>query len=155
MIDRIVDNCAGKRAVAAVAVLLLLLPPPFTRIALAEEWFEVSGRAVVFFGPTQEEYDAWGGQDQEEMNEVLSDFDFYQSKVVPFLEANDIEDFHTTNRVIRVVLSEEESRIYRRRQFEHEVGFIMIDGAREPVVSLGVDTEVTWIPIFKVYFNIK
>ena len=156
MIDKSVLCSAWKCTVGtAVPLLLLVLNIPFTQTALAEDPFDVSGRAVVFFGPTQDEYDALSEREQEDMNEILSDFYFYQNNVVPFLEANGIEDFHTANPVIRVVLSEEESRTFQRRQFEHDVGLIMIDGAREPVVSFGVSTDVDWIPMFKAYFNIE
>lgn len=77
-----------------------------------------------------------------------------QHDVVLFLEANAIEAFYTAKLVFRVVLSENEGGIFRRRQFEHDAGLMMIDGAREAVVSLGVPTEVTWIPMFEAYFNI-
>ncbi len=147
---------AWERTVGTtVPLLLLVLQVLFTQTAWAEDSFDVSGRAVVFFGPTQDEYDALSEHEQEDMNEILSDFYFYQNNVVPFLEANGIEDFHSANPVIRVVLSEEESRIFRRRQFEHDVGLIMIDGAREPLVSLGVATDIIWIPMFKAYFNFE
>jgi hypothetical protein len=156
LIDKPVVCCAWKRTVGTtVPLLLLVVQLVFVQAAWAEDSFDVSGRAVVFFGPTQDEYDALSEQEQEDMNEILSDFYFYQHNVVPFLEANGIEDFHTANPVIRVVLSENESRTFRRRRFGHTVGLIMIDGAREPVVSLGVSTDVDWIPMFKVFFNIE
>ncbi|UCH47658.1 MAG: hypothetical protein JSU95_16600 [Betaproteobacteria bacterium] len=146
---------AWKCTVGTSALLLLVLQVLVAQTVLAEDSFDISGKAVVFFGPAQEEYDALSEQEQEDMNEILSDFYFYQNNVVPFLEANGIKDFHTANPVIRVVLSEDESRIFRRGQFEHDVGLIMIDGEREPVVSLGVSTDVEWIPMFKSYFSIE
>jgi hypothetical protein len=57
--------------------------------------------------------------------------------------------------VIHVVVSEDESRIFRRGKFEHDVGLVMIDGSREPIVSLGVSTDVDWMPMFKAYFNLE
>ena len=156
MINMLVACCVWKRTVGTtVPLLLLAVQLVFVQAAWAEDSFDVSGRAVVFFAPTQDEYDALSEREQEDMNEILSDFYVYQNNVVPFLEANGIKDFHTANPVIRVVLSEEESRIFRRRQIEHDVGLIMIDGAREPVVSLGVSTDVDWIPMFKAYFDIE
>lgn len=148
--------CAWKCTVGtAVPLLLLAVQLVLVQAAWAEDSFDVSGRAVVFFTPTQDEYDALSEREQEDMNEILSDFYFYQNNVVPFLETNGIEDFHTANPVIRVVLSGQESRIFRRGQFEHDVGLIMIDGPREPVVSVGVSTDVDWIPMFKAYFNLE
>ena len=148
--------CTWKRkAETIMPLLLLVLQVLFTQTAWAEDSFDISGRAVVFFEPTQDEYDALSEHEQEDMNEILSDFYFYQHNVVPFLEANGIEDFHTANPLIRVVLSEDETRIFQREQFEHDIGLIMIYGEREPVVSLGVSTDVTWIRMFKAYFDIK
>jgi hypothetical protein len=156
LIDKAVVCSAWKCAAGStLALLLLVLQVLFTLAALAEDSFDVSGRAVVFFGPTQEEYDALSEREQEDMNEILSDFYFYQNNVVPFLEANGIEDFHTANPVIHVVVSEDESRIFRRGKFEHDVGLVMIDGSREPIVSLGVSTDVDWMPMFKAYFNLE
>jgi hypothetical protein len=58
LIDKPVVCCAWRGAVSiTVAPLLLLLQLLFTQIALAEAFFDTSGRASVFFRLTQEEYD--------------------------------------------------------------------------------------------------
>ena len=120
----------------------------------ADDTLYVSGNAVVFFGPTQPEYDSLNENRQAEMNEVISDFYHYHSEVTPFLERNGIKDFITAKALITIQLTGTEIRSFRRQNFKHAMGMIMSDGKREPKVYLGVATDFDLIEMFKDFFII-
>ena len=144
------------RVFTAITILLLCcLYFPAAQGGVANDTLYVSGKAVVFFGPTQAEYDSLSEEEKAEMNEVLSDFYYYREQVIPFLKSNQIQEFLTASPRIQVKLSGSEHRTFARRNFNVNVGLIMADGTQEPKVFLGVATDVDLIPMFKDYFGLE
>lgn len=55
-----------------VLILLAVGSPSFARAE--DKAIEVKGKAVVFFGPTKQEYNSLSENEQNEWSEILSDF---------------------------------------------------------------------------------
>lgn len=115
---------------------------------------EVKGKAVVFFSPTQEEYNVISDKDKSEWGEVLSDFYHYRDKTIPFIESNNIKPIITADMKINIHLAAT-NHIYTRKKFEHIVGYILTDGIRDPKVVLGVGTDSDIIENVKEYFKLR
>jgi hypothetical protein len=144
------------RIFTAIAILILVLLPVFdAQGGAANDTLHVSGKTVVFFGPTQAEYDSLSEEEKGDMDEVLSDFYYYRQQVISFLKSNQIQEFLTASPRIQFQLSGRERRTFLRRNFNPNVGLIMADGNQEPKVFLGVATDVDLIPMFEEYFGLK
>ena len=115
---------------------------------------EVAGRAVVFFGPSQAEYLSMTHDEKDTIDEALYDFYHYRRKVLNFLERNNIDEFSTAKRRIKIYLTGDRVILYDRRDFDHVVGLIMTDGLREPEVFLGPATDAELIMMFEDYFGL-
>lgn|SRR5574341_1539 len=116
---------------------------------------DVKGKAVVFFGPEEKDYNLLSEDEKNEWSEVLSDFYYYRDKTIPYLESNNIKPIATSVASIKVHLAGANSRSYAKQKFEHIVGCILTDGNSEPKVVLGVGTDVDMINDFKEYFKLK
>ena len=46
----------------------------------------IAGKAVIFFGPSQEEYDVLSGDSASEIDEILFDFYYYVENLIPSLD---------------------------------------------------------------------
>jgi len=114
----------------------------------------VSGRAVVFFGPSQSEYLAMTDTEKDAIDERLYDFYHYRGKVLDFLKLNNIQEFSTAKRKIQVLLNGTENRIYYRKAFDHFVGLIMTDGVQAPRVFLGPAKDADLIWMFEDFFSL-
>ena len=119
-----------------------------------KETLFVSGKAVVFFGPSQSEYLSMTDQEKDVIDEGLYDFYHYRGKVLTFLKLNHIQEFSTGKLKIQVQLNGTENIIYYRKDFDHFVGLIMTDGVHEPKVFLGPVTDADLIRIFEDYFGL-
>ncbi len=115
---------------------------------------EVKGKAVVFYGPTEKEYESLSENGQYELNEVLSDFYYYRDKAIPYLESNKIKAIITSDMKIKIQVGSN-ARTYERKKFKHIVGYILTDGSKEPQVEQGVGTDTDLINDFNKYFNLK
>jgi hypothetical protein len=117
---------------------------------------DVKGKAVVFFGPTEKEYNSLTEKERNELSEVLSDFYHYRDSLIPYLESNNIKPIITSGKKITVHLAGDKSRTYVRKKIKYVVGQIITDGKREPKVVLGVaGTDVDLINDYKQYFKLK
>jgi hypothetical protein len=116
--------------------------------------FNITGKTVIFFSITQTEYDSKNEEEQSELVETLSDFDYYRGKIQGFLKENKIQSYQTTNS--KIIVSQTKNRTtYNRKQLDHVVGVIMADQSKKPEVLLGVMTEVDLIDAVSNYFSIK
>jgi hypothetical protein len=120
-----------------------------------KDTLHVSGKAVVFFGPSQAEYVAMTDQEKDKIDEALYDFYHYRNKVLSYLESNNIQEFSTVRHKIEIQIAGIESIIYVREAFEHVVGLIMTDGEQEPKVFLGAATDLDLISMFEEYFYLN
>jgi len=137
------------------AITLILLSLSAAHGSTADDTLNISGKSVVFFGPTQSEYDALNEDIQSEMNEVLTDFYYYNEKVLPFLNRNKIREFFTDKAIITIQLTGTEIRSFRRQDFKQAVGMIMSDGRQEPKVYLGVATDIDLLKMFEDFFSLE
>ena len=119
-----------------------------------KETLFVSGKAVVFFGPSQSEYLSMTHQEKDAIDEGLYDFYHYRGKVLTFLKLNNIQEFLTAKLKIQVQLNGTENIIYYRKAFDHFVGLIMTDGVQKPEVFLGPATDADLIMMFEDYFGL-
>jgi hypothetical protein len=142
--------------IVTLGLILLVMASPVSAQDLDpdNDSLEVAGRAVVFFGPSQAEYLSMTHDEKDAIDEALYDFYHYRGKVLDFLEVNNIDEFSTAKRRIKVYLNGERVRIYDRRDFDHVVGLIMTNGQREPKVFLGPATDVEWIMMIEDYFGL-
>jgi hypothetical protein len=140
----------------ALIILILLVMGSLSHAGTKDEVLDVKGKAVVFFGPTEKEYNSLSEKERNELNEVLSDFYHYRDSLVPYLESNNIKPVITSDRKITIHLAGDKSRTYVRTKFKYVVGQIITDGKREPKVVLGVvGTDIDLINEFKQYFKLK
>ncbi len=138
--------------------LFFLLSAPLSLAGqsnIVNDTLQVSGKAVVFFVPSQEEYDSLSDDEKAEINEVLSDFYFHRENVVPYLKSNMIQEFLTDSAKIMIKVNGNKTLTFIKREFNQEVGVIMSDGKKEPKVDLGVATDIDLIFRFREYFGIK
>ena len=115
----------------------------------------ISGKAVVFFGPSQAEYVSMTDEQKDTIDEDLYDFYHYRAKVGKYLELNEIQEFDTVRPKIQIQLDGNESITYRRRRMGHVVGVIMTDPEQEPKVILGVYKNPELIFMFEEYFGLE
>ncbi len=135
--------------------ILILLVVGSTSFARAEDKaVEVKGKAVVFFGPTEQEYISLSKNEKNEWSEVLSDFYHYRDKTIPYLESHKIKPIITAMSKITIQVGSN-TRTYARKNFKHIVGYILTDGTNEPKVVEGVGTDIDLINDFSQYFKIK
>ena len=138
--------------------LFLLLSTPLSvagQSIQVNDTLQVSGKAVVFYAPSQKEYDSLSDDAKTELDEVLSDFYYHQENVVSYLKSNMIQDFLTHSAKIMIKLNGNNSLTFMKRDFDQEIGVIMTDGKKEPKIYSGVATDIDLINMFKEFFRIQ
>jgi hypothetical protein len=138
--------------------LFLLLSAPLSVAGQSNQvndTLQVSGKAVVFYVPSQKEYDLLSDDAKTELDEVLSDFYYHQENVVSYLKSNMIQDFLTHSAKIMIKLNGNKSLAFMKRDFDQEIGVIMTDGKKEPKIYSGVATDIDLINMFKEFFRIQ
>jgi len=115
----------------------------------------ISGRAVVFFGPTWDEYVAMTDQDKDAIDEELYDFAHNRGAVRPYLEANGIRETFTSSENIRIQNDSGKVVTYLRSELNHAFGLIMTDGQNKPKVFLGAATPSELKSMFGAYFDLQ
>lgn len=144
-----------KKFAAVLMLLLMTAPVPAVQGENIENNFSISGRAVVFFGPTWDEYIALTDQDKDAIDEELYDFAHNRSVVRPYLEANGIRETFTSSENIRIQIDSGEVLTYFRSELNHIFGLIMTDGQNEPRVFLGAATPPELKSMFQAYFGLQ
>jgi len=137
-----------------VLTILILLTIGSIANGSSTDVLDVKGKAVVFFGPTEREYNSLTENYKNEWSEVLSDFYHYRDKTIPYLESNKIKPIVTANTKI-IIHTGTNARTFVRKNFKHIVGYILTDGNKKPKVVEGVGTDMDLINDFKEYFGLK
>jgi hypothetical protein len=121
---------------------------------LPKDTFIVDGKCIVFFQPSDKEYEAILTREGEGsgIEEVASDFDSY-SKVAADSFKNKVKVYFTTDTLIKVISENDESTIFNRQGGEHMVGVILSDSKQKPVVEYGVLTDLDYYQLFNNYFK--
>ncbi|MCP4161483.1 MAG: hypothetical protein GY760_15535 [Deltaproteobacteria bacterium] len=117
-----------------------------------DKTLNVKGRCVIFFGLPQNEFDSYSEEDQDEINEAISDFYYYCNEALPFLKEKGINYYFTAMDNIQIKLQNNKTITYERKNNKHIVGVILTDG-KNPKVHLSIETD--YLNIFKDYFKIK
>lgn len=137
-------------------ILLVLTIPAFSDQGLIDaNTLYVSGKAVVFFGPSQLEYIFMTDQEKNAIDEELYDFYHYRGKVLPFLATYDIQEFSTSRPKIQIQLDNRRSISYFRKDFGDAIGLILTDGRQPPKVITGATTKAELIQLFKEFFGLE
>jgi len=140
---------------SAMILLILAAPVLSAQGANAEDTLSVSGKAVVFFGPSQVEYLAMNDAQKHAIDEELYDFYHNRGEVSPFLASNDIQEISTAGLKIQVQLEDNQSITYYRKDFDRVVGLILTDGRQEPLILLGAIAVPDLKAEFEDYFGIN
>ena len=115
----------------------------------------ISGRAVVFFAPSWDEYVALPEKDKDAIDEELYDFAHSQIQVLSYLEANGIQAVSTASQNIQIQIAPNEVIYYFRSDFDHPFGLIMTDGLNEPKIFLGAAKESELKSMFAEFFSLQ
>ena len=91
---------------SAIILLVMAIPVFSEQSAISEDTLYVSGKAVVFFGPSQSDYLPMTDQEKDAIDEELYDFYYYRKKMLPFLASNAIQEFSTARRQIEIQLDD-------------------------------------------------
>jgi hypothetical protein len=137
-----------------LALLIMAVPVLAGQPEASDDTVHVSGKAVVFFGPSQAEYLSMSDQEKKEINRLVYDFYHYRGKVLSFLELNEINEINTARSKISIELDGKKTIIFDRKDFGKVVGLIMTDGHREPKVFLGAATDSQIIDMCYKYFDL-
>jgi hypothetical protein len=140
---------------SAMILLVVAIPVGWGQSTAVEDTLYVSGKAVVFFGPSQSEYLAMTHEQKDAIDEELYDFYHNRGEVSPFLASNAIEAISTARLNIQVQLEGNQSITYFRRDFDRVLGLILTDGRQEPLVLLGPAAVSDLIAQFEEYFGIN
>jgi len=144
-----------KNIAAVLMLLLITAPVQAEQGENIENDFSISGKAVVFFGPTWDEYIAMTDKDKDAIDEELYDFAHNRSEVRPYLEANGIRETFTSSENIRIQVDSGEVITYFRSELNHTFGLIMTDGQNEPKVFLGAAKPSELKSMFQDYFGLQ
>ena len=115
----------------------------------------VSGRAVVFFAPSWDEYVALPEKDKDAIDEELYDFAHSQLRVLSYLEANGIQGISTASQNIQIQIAPNEVIYYLRSDFDYPFGLIMTDGQNEPKIFMGAASESELKSMFAEFFSLQ
>ena len=136
-----------------LALFIMAVPGLAGQTETPDDTVHVSGKAVVFFGPSQAEY--MSDQEKNEINRLLYDFYHYREQVLSFLELNEINEINTARSKILIELDGNKRLIYNRKDFGKVVGLIMTDGFHTPKIFLGAATDSQIIDMCYQYFKLE
>jgi hypothetical protein len=140
---------------SALILLITAMPVFAEQGANAEDTLVVSGKAVVFFGPSQAEYLAMNDEQKDAIDAELYDFYHNRGEVSPFLASNAIQEISTGRDKIQVQLEGDQSITYLRQDFDRVVGLILTDGRQEPLILLGATSVSDLIAQFEEFFGLN
>ena len=138
-----------------LALFIMAVPGLAGQTETPDDTVHVSGKAVVFFGPSQAEYLSMSDQEKNEINRLLYDFYHYREQVLSFLELNEINEINTARSKILIELDGNKRLIYNRKDFGKVVGLIMTDGFHTPKIFLGAATDSQIIDMCYQYFKLE
>ena len=143
-----------KPVIALAFFLFLISFASFAQESAQSGTAKYSGRIVVFFEPSQADFDSLAKDDGAWIDEVLSDFQYSAEKVLPFLKERGIRSDVTSADFIEIAWSNQTFR-FDRHKGDQGVGMIMSDGIHMPLFLYGVHTDDGLKEEFVKYFRIK
>jgi hypothetical protein len=144
------------KTLATVLIFLFIAAPVFAGPGESiANTVNVSGRAVVFFGPSWDEYVALSEKDKDAIDAELYDFVHNRLEVLSYLETNGIREINSASQNIQIQVDPDEVITYLRSDFDKPFGLIMTDGHNEPKIVLGAATASELILMFEEYFDLQ
>ena len=140
---------------STLILLVVVIPVCWGQSSVDEDTLYVSGKAVVFFGPSQSEYLTMTDREKNVIDEELYDFYYYRKKVLPYLASNTIQEFSTARRQIEIRLDDGENISYFRKDFGRLMGVILTNGRQAPKIALGALSKTELIFLFEEYFGLE
>ena len=134
---------------ARAVVLCCLLLLPALAVAQQQESRPVVGKGIVFFGPSVAESDTLDANNSE----ALGDFSTYTSKVVSFLQKQNLIFKYLSDRTIEIQYATVKHLTVCRDTLMF--GTILTDGKHTPELLPYVHTDEELIHEIKAYFNLK
>jgi len=108
-----------------------------------------TSRTVHFFGPSTTEMDTLNEDDAS----ALDDFNYYTSRVVPFIRQNNLKIKYLSGRIIEIPYDSKKLFIVYRDSVEF--GTILADGVNTPEILEYVLTDDELKEEIKAYFKVK
>ncbi len=116
---------------------------------------KVSGKRVVFYSVSQAEYDRLSSSEAEEMDEVLSDYQFYVDGVAKWLRTVSIPIDVTAAPILRFEYGPNLTWYFDRSKDTTKVGMILADGISPPLLFPAVDTDSGWIAQITSFYHLR
>jgi hypothetical protein len=135
-------------------LLVVAIPAVWGQSIAVEDTLNVSGRAVVFFGPSQSEYLAMSHEQKDAIDEELYDFYHNRGEVSRFLSSNAIQVLSTGRHKIQIQFDDNQSVTYLREDFDGPVGLILTDGRQEPLILPGAAAVSEMTTLFEEFFDL-
>ena len=130
----------------------------FCQDTTVTDTLSIKEKSVIFFEITQSEYDSLSEKNKQEFSELYSDFHHYRKKLQVRLENEKIHCVLTDKRFINILFNSKGSykqNTFDRLDLDHSFGLIFLDPQKEPILKLGIFTDVDIWPDIQKYFNVK
>jgi hypothetical protein len=117
---------------------------------------KVSCRQIVFFMPTQKEFDAMVAKEGEDSgtNSIVEDFSDYMGRVVDSLKRSPwLKTTITNKHIIAVILANGQKTIVNRTKGDTLVGSILCDEVKKPQIDYGVATDTDYWAMIDNYYG--
>lgn len=113
----------------------------------------INPNSLIFYSITQTEFDTLSTKDPDRgLNEVISDFEYYVGKLLPFLKKDtSLYVIYTAHRYYGIV-NESGIAIFDRVEPRNVVGIIM-NSASKHEISKGIGTDVDMMQTIKDFFQ--
>jgi hypothetical protein len=134
--------------------MLVSIQVAHSQIKAISDTIDVTGKAVVFFGVTQREYDSLLVDKNSGIDAAWDDFTYYADKLMPYLDSLKIETAVISSPIVRIWVKGDNPRVYHTKKLDDILGIIMTDGAQQPQILLGVTTDDDWKDNIRKYFGI-
>ena len=120
---------------------------------VSTDTLNISGNTILFFCISQQKYDSLSSNEKSEIDEVLSDFNFYTDKLIKSLSSQNIKTQYISKKKYVLKYENDDLYVYDRNDFNHIVGAILINGKTKPKILSGVYTDIGYQAEINDYFK--
>lgn len=113
----------------------------------------VNTNSIIFFSITQSEFDELSAADTEgEINEVISDFDYYVSELLPILRKDSTKTvIYTSHQYYRII--NKANIIFNRLEQPKNIVGMILNGNERHEICWGVGTDVDLMLTIQAFFK--
>ncbi len=104
----------------------------------------ISNKMILFFSLSQKEYDKLSLDEDSGIDEVISDFNYYSTKIIEVLSSQNIESKYISKKKFVLKYDNDDLFVFDRDKTDHIVGAILIDGKTKPKILTGVYTDIDY-----------